>query len=608
MTNTTTAQKALKTHFGYDHFRTGQEEVVNALLNDKNVMAIMPTGAGKSICFQLPGLIKDGLAVVVSPLLALMDDQVNGLKANGIAAETVNSSQSMVEKKQIWDRLQRGEIKILYISPEKLLTPAMMRYLKTIKIAMFAVDESHCVSQWGSDFRPEYRKLSCLCQEFPDVPIAAVTATADPATRQDIEETLFNRPNELITTGFDRENIYIGMEARTKDWKGQILEFIKSQPKNSCGIVYCLSRKRNEEAAKFLAEQGYNAYPYHAGMSDKERKSVVNIFMNDPDAIICGTVAFGMGIDKADVRWICHVDLPSSIEAYYQEIGRSGRDGLPAQAHLLFSLQDIVTRRNLMRSDTKDEITTMKETQRLNALVALCETPECRRKSLLSYFGEKIKRCGHCDVCTNPNETVDGTEVAKKVLIAIKETGQRFGSNYLAQHLMGNGTAKHEKNGHLKLPSFNSGPEFNEKEWLAIMRQLVGACYLELDIRAYGALKFMDRCQDLMEGHDSFHYRPDVVHSTRKTKLPKKSAAMIELVNEEDKELFTRLKGLRQRIARAKDVPPYIIFNDKALIQMATDKPTNWKEFLTINGVGEAKAEQYSEAFLSEIENLPPTD
>lgn len=601
MTQQISAQEALKTYFGYDQFRIGQEEVVNAVLQDKNVMAIMPTGAGKSICFQLPGLIKDGLAIVVSPLLALMDDQVRGLKANGIAAETVNSSQSAIEKREIWERLQRGEIKILYISPEKLLTPAMMNYLHRSDVSMFAIDESHCVSQWGSDFRPEYRRLECLSHEFPNVPIVAVTATADPATRKDIEETLFSRPNELITTGFDRENIYIGMEARTKDWKGQVLEFIKGQPKNSCGIVYCLSRKRNEEAAKFLAEQGYNAYPYHAGMSSDERKNVVNIFMNDPDAIICGTVAFGMGIDKADVRWICHVDLPSSIEAYYQEIGRSGRDGLPAQAHLLFSMQDIVTRRNLMRSDTKDEITTVKGTQRLNALVALCETPECRRKSLLSYFGEKIKSCGHCDVCTNPNETVDGLEVAKKVLIAIKETGQRFGSAYLAQQLMGNGTSKHEKNGHLKLSSFGSGQEFNEKEWLAIMRQLLGACYLDLDIRAYGALKLMERCRDLMEGNDSFSYRPDVVHSSRKDKISKKSVAHIALENEDDRELFIRLKSLRQKIARAKDVPPYIIFNDKSLMQMAQDRPANWNEFLAINGVGEAKAEQYSEAFINEI-------
>ncbi|MTI11450.1 DNA helicase RecQ [Curvivirga aplysinae] len=601
MTSNEAARAALKHHFGYDQFRAGQEEAITAIIDDHHVMAVMPTGAGKSICFQLPALIRDGLAIVVSPLLALMDDQVASLKANGIPAETVNSSQSNDQKRAIWGRLQKGEIKILYISPEKLLTASMINYLKSQKISMFAIDEAHCVSQWGADFRPEYMQLSCLKDEFPNVPIIAVTATADPATRKDIEDTLFDRPNKLITTGFDRENIYIGMEGRTKDWKAQLLEFIKSQPANSCGIVYCLSRKRNEEAAQFLAEQGYNAYPYHAGMNDQQRKNVINIFMRDPDAIICGTVAFGMGIDKADVRWVCHVDLPSSIEAYYQEIGRAGRDGLPAQAHLLFSLQDIVTRRNLMQSDTKDEITSVKENQRLNALVALCETPECRRKSLLSYFGEKISKCGHCDVCTNPNETIDGTEIAKKVFKAIHETGQYFGSVYVTQHLMGNASAKHEKNGHIKLPSFSSGQEFNEKEWQAIIRQLLGACYLELDIRAYGALKLTDRCRDLMEGNDNFAYRPDVVHVTRKAKLPKKTAASLALISEEDKEIFMRLKSLRQRIARAKDVPPYVIFNDKSLIHMSLEKPENRAEFLRINGVGDAKADQYADVFLAAI-------
>jgi len=422
-------RQLLKEVFGFDEFRAGQEQVVEALLNGRNVLAVMPTGSGKSLCFQLPALLKGGLTIVVSPLLALMHDQVAALRLAGVAADTINSSKDRAENVDVWRRVTNGEIRLLYMAPERLMTERMLSALSRLDVKLIAVDEAHCIARWGPSFRPEYQDLSRLRGIFPGVPIAALTATADEVTREEISSQLFANDVETFVLGFDRPNIKLSVELK-QSWKSQLLSFIERH-RGESGIVYCLSRRKTEEAAAFLTDNGVRALPYHAGMDKTARDANQNLFMTESGVVITATIAFGMGIDKSDVRFVFHADLPGSLEAYYQEIGRAGRDDRPAEAHMLYGLGDIRMRRVFIEEEDVSEDHKRREHRRLDLLLGFCEAPACRRRALLSYFGEKSDACGNCDVCLNPVDMVDGTAEGQKILSAVYRTGQRFGAAHI---------------------------------------------------------------------------------------------------------------------------------------------------------------------------------
>ena len=589
----------LKNVFGFDYFRPGQEQVIDALLAGRHALAVMPTGSGKSFCFQVPALMRDGLAIVVSPLVALMQDQVAALKLAGVAADSINSAKDRSDNVKIWHRVTDGNLKILYLAPERLMTDRMLSALGNLNISLIAIDEAHCISQWGPSFRPEYEMLSNLRMRFPGIPIVALTATADSVTRADIVDKLFDGDVESTVLGFDRPNIRLSVEMK-RNWKSQMLATVKSHTGNS-GIVYCLSRKKTEETANFLCENGIHALPYHAGMSANDRDAHQNLFMTEPGVVIVATIAFGMGIDKSDVRFVFHADLPSSIEAYYQEIGRAGRDGAPADAHMLYGLADMRMRRAFIEGEDSGPDRKRREHQRLNALLGYCEAPECRRRTLLDYFGETSIPCGNCDLCLNPTDRIDGTEDAQILLKVIRQTGELYGAAHIINVIRGRKTEKILKAKHDQLTTFGQGASHKVQEWRSIIRQLVAVGFLKIDIEGYGGIKITEKGNALENGHETFQYYKDTLK--RAPAKSKKSRPIDEgdPLTEPQSDLFGKLKQLRLRLAKDRNIPAYVIFPDRSLIDMARRQPRDQTEFAQVNGVGAAKLREFAEPFLQKI-------
>jgi ATP-dependent DNA helicase RecQ len=590
-------RQVLKDVFGFDDFRPGQEEAVDALLEGRHVLTVMPTGSGKSLCFQVPALVLGGLTIVVSPLVALMQDQVAALRLAGVAAESINSSRHRDDNVMAWKRAASGQTRLLYMAPERLMTDRMLVALAKLPVCLIAIDEAHCISQWGPAFRPEYEALSRLRDVFPGVPVAALTATADEVTRADIAQRLFGGEVETLVLGFDRPNIRLTVEPK-HDWKRQLLGFVKGHAGKS-GIVYCLSRKKTEEAAEFLTGNGIRARAYHAGMDKDGREINQNAFMTEPGLVMVATIAFGMGIDKSDVRFVFHADLPGSLEAYYQEIGRAGRDGTAAEAHMLFGLGDIRMRRMFIDQEDAGDERKRREHQRLDALLGYCEAPTCRRQILLGYFGEPSEPCGNCDVCLSPVELEDRTDDARKALSAVYRTGERYGAAHVIDVLRGADTEKIMMADHHKLPTFGTGANRKKEEWRSLFRQLVAAGFLKIDISGYGGLGMTPKGRDLLKGEGSFHFRPEVLKAATRKKT-RELAEELELSGE-DHSLLSALKELRLRLAKERQVPAYVIFSDRTLADMAQRRPRDTDGFAQVNGVGGAKLREFAEPFLAAI-------
>jgi ATP-dependent DNA helicase RecQ len=598
------ARRILSEVFGYSSFRPGQEEVIASILDGTGVLTVMPTGSGKSLCFQVPALVHDGLTLVVSPLVALMEDQVAALKLDGVAAETINSSRERETNVAAWRRVAAGEVRLLYISPERLMTERMLAALRRLPVELIAIDEAHCISRWGPSFRPDYEALTRLTELFPGVPLAAFTATADESTRKDISAKLFQGRGRTVVTGFDRPNIRLAVETR-RDGTRQLLDFVRARPGQS-GIVYCLSRKKTEAAAELLVKNGLRALPYHAGLESARRAANQDTFMTEPSVVMVATIAFGMGIDKPDVRYVFHADLPGNMEAYYQELGRAGRDGAPADAFMLYGLSDIRQRRMFIEEDGGDDDHKRREHKRLDALIAYCETPQCRRRALLSYFGEAAEpsgnsgTCGNCDICLDPPVLEDGTALARNALNAIEQTGQRFGAAHVVDVLRGAETEKIRKLGHHRLPAYGLGREEDQVTWRSILRQLLAAGYLRLDVTGYGGLSLTRDGRSLLQDGGAFRFRRDTARPRGKTARPTAAPVDAEL-SAADEALFAALKQLRLSIAQDRGVPAYIVFGDRALADMARKKPADEAEFAQVFGVGEAKLRDFAQPFLAAI-------
>ena len=588
----------LRKTFGYESFRPGQEGIVTTLLEGRNVLAVMPTGSGKSVCYQVPALARGGLAIVVSPLVALMQDQVAALKFAGVAAESINSAQGRDDNVAIWHRVAAGEVRLLYLSPERLMTERMVGALSRLDVQLIAIDEAHCISQWGASFRPEYDMLQTLRQSFPGVPIGAFTATADESTRRDIVGKIFGGEAEVYVAGFDRPNLHLAV-APKNNAKQQLLDFLDGRAGQS-GIVYALSRKSTEEWAAFLALKGFRAIAYHAGMSAEDRAEAQSLFMTERGVIVCATIAFGMGIDKPDVRFVFHADLPSSLDAYYQEIGRAGRDGNSADVKMVYGLGDIQMRRRFIDQEEGGDERRRREHKRLDALVAYCEAPECRRQNLLLYFGEESLPCGNCDVCLDPVHLVDGTTEALWVIEAVKTSGQRFGASHVADLLFGKSNDKAVALRHTELASFGIGKAHGRQHWQSMIRQLVGGGYLVIDIAGYGGLSIGSKGHALARGEGAFRYRQDPERTSRKTDRARKMVAAVEEGGISN-ELLQRLKSLRAKLAKERRVPAYVVFTDRTLIDMAAKRPLTRWDFGEVHGVGESKLQQFADVFLAEI-------
>ena len=594
----TAKAKVLREVFGFDEFRLGQEDIVDHLLGGRHVLAVMPTGSGKSLCYQVPALVKQGLTIVVSPLVALMQDQVAALKLAGVAAETINSAASREDNVDIWKRVAAGLVRILYMAPERLMTERMIAALQRLDVNLIAVDEAHCISQWGASFRPEYEALHGLRQAFPDAPIGAFTATADEAARRDIVAKLFGGRAEVFVSGFDRPNIKLTVQNKDNA-KQQLLRFLEDHGGES-GIVYALSRKSTEEIAEFLAGKKHRAVAYHAGLTPTQRSDAQDLFMTEKGVIVCATIAFGMGIDKPDVRFVFHSDLPSSLDAYYQEIGRAGRDGAVAEAHMVFGLGDIRLRRQFIEQGDASDEHKRRESRRLDALVAYCEAPSCRRVSLLAYFGEGSEACGNCDVCLSPGKTIDGTVEAKQVFETVRATGERFGAVHIVDVLMAKPNDRAVALNHTELHVFGLGKDRQRTEWQGIIRQLAGAGFLIHDAGGFGGLSLAPKGRALLGGVGAFRYRKVEPRTTKKSAR----AAAVAAVSEADPRagaLLVRLKALRMTLAKKARVPAYVIFSDRTLIDMAARVPLTKWDFGEVHGVGAAKQKQFAEIFLKEI-------
>ncbi len=591
----TSPRKILKNIFGYDNFRGAQEEIIDHVISGKSCFVLMPTGAGKSLCFQIPALCLDGVAVVISPLIALMQDQVEGLKQAGVKAEAINSSMSPAEVFSVKERLKNDELDLLYVSPERLLMPEFLEILCDVKIALFAIDEAHCVSQWGHDFRPVYTQLTILEKVFADVPRIALTATADDPTQKDIIEKLGLKNAKIFRAGFDRPNIFYAIVER-KNSKKQLIEFIKENHQNDSGIVYCLSRKNVDEAAAELRGEGFKVLAYHAGMDAKTRQKNLEKFLLEDGIIMVATIAFGMGIDKTDVRFVAHLNLPKSIEAYYQETGRAGRDGLPANAWMSYGLADIAAQRNFIETSDAPENQKRIERQKINALLGLCEASTCRRQVLLKYFGDISEPCGNCDTCLNKPETFDGSIAAQKAISAVYRTEQRFGVGYLIDVLLGTEDQRIKNFRHDQLSVFGVGKEFSKSEWQGIFRQLVAMNFLKVDVVGHGGLQITDAGRKFLQQKNPLPLRKITVKV--KAKKEARVKAVLGLTGDAEKELFARLREKRMEIAKAQNVPPYVVFHDKTLLEMVKLKPKNFEELAKISGVGEAKIKKYGKVFL----------
>lgn len=586
--------KALKSVFGFDAFRPGQEHIVRTLLGGRDALAVMPTGAGKSLCFQLPALMMEGLTVVVSPLIALMDNQVALLKSFGVAAGAIHSGRPRDESVADWKAATSGAMKLLYMSPERLMTPRMLAALDQLPVAMFVIDEAHCVSQWGHDFRPEYLQLAELKRRFPDSRLAAFTATADDATRREIVDKIFAGDAEVVVHGFDRPNLSLTVEDRGANAKARIAQLV-GEHAGEQGIVYCLSRKATEEVAEHLRSEGRAALAYHAGIEADVRRERLDRFLTDPDLVIVATVAFGMGVDKPDIRFVFHYNLPSSLEGYYQEIGRAGRDGEPARAVMLYGMNDLRLRRGMIESSDAPDGQKRVERRRLDALVAYCEAVECRRRMLLAYFGEEAEPCGNCDVCLNPPKTEDGTELARLVLKTVRATGERFGQTHIVDVLRAKGAAKAAQFGHDTLEVYGAGADRDAAAWRAILRQLYAANVIAVEPK-HGGVVIAERGERILAGAETVRLRLDMPARTTKKARRAEAAAAVS-----DPALLARLKRLRLELAKGEGVPAYVVFSDRTLIDLVNLKPATREDFALAHGVGAKKLDRYCEAFLSEI-------
>lgn len=593
---TTSPHSILKDVFGYHDFRGPQAAVIDALVAGDDALVLMPTGGGKSLCYQIPSLVRDGVGVVISPLIALMQDQVSALHELGVRAGFLNSSMTSQEAWQTELAMQNGELDMLYIAPERLIQPRTIEMLHHAKIALFAIDEAHCVSQWGHDFRADYLKLDMLHREFPQVPRIALTATADVRTREEIISRLQLENAQQFVNGFDRPNIQYRIQQKNTP-KVQLLRFLRDEHASHSGIIYCLSRNKVEQTAEWLSAEGFNALPYHAGLTPQVRQKNQSRFLREDQIIMVATIAFGMGIDKPDVRFVAHLDLPKSIEAYYQETGRAGRDGEPATTLLLYGLEDVVKLRQMMANSEGNEEFKRNEQQRLNAMLGLCEITSCRRQTLLRYFGDKLTQpCGNCDCCLTPAQTWNATEPVRMALSCVYRTGQRFGAGHVIDVLRGSQNEKINSFGHQQLSTYGIGKHLTADEWKSIFRQLVARGLLDVDAQAYGGLVLNDSCRAILRGEETIQLRRDI--KTAAATVARKQGVTVDT---EDQPLWNALRSCRKRLAEEHGVPPYVIFHDATLREMLEFRPLTPEQLLSITGVGQSKLERFGDDFLEVI-------
>jgi ATP-dependent DNA helicase RecQ len=588
----------LRSLFGYDQFRGAQAEIIDHIISGGDALVLMPTGGGKSLCYQIPALCRDGVAIVVSPLIALMRDQVLALRQLGIAAACLNSAIPYGEQVEIERQMRAGEIDIVYVAPERLMTEAFLTQLERCRLALFAIDEAHCVSQWGHDFRPEYLQLATLHQRFPSVPRVALTATADGPTRAEIIDKLDLGRGRQFISGFDRPNIRYRVALKNGSGPQQLLRFLKEEHPGQAGVVYRLSRANVEETAEMLRAQGVNALPYHAGLERAIREGNQDRFLKEEGVVIVATIAFGMGIDKPDVRFVAHLDLPKSIEAYYQETGRAGRDGLPSDAWMLYGQQDAARHRQMIEDSDATPEKKRLDHRKLNALLGYCETTRCRRQVLLDYFHDHCAPCGNCDTCLQPIASFDGTELAQKALSAVYRTGQMFGAGYLIDLLTGAANPRIQAFGHDKLSVFGIGADLDKAAWRSVFRQLVAAGLLRVDMAGHGGLHLTEDSRPVLRGERKLDLRRDPEAAPKTRKSGKGKPPPIETG---DDPLFQALREKRASLAKSQSVPPYIIFNDATLLDMIRVRPRTLEEFAGLTGVGAAKLERYGAIFLEVI-------
>jgi ATP-dependent DNA helicase RecQ len=592
----TASQDILQTIFGYASFRAPQGEIIQTLIDGGDALVLMPTGGGKSLCYQIPALVRPGCGVVISPLIALMQDQVSALRQLGVRASFLNSTLDAATTREVEEQLQAGELDLLYIAPERLTQERCLQLLESSAISLFAIDEAHCVSQWGHDFRADYLQLSLLHQRFPAIPRIALTATADARTRQEIIDRLDLGGAQKFTAGFDRPNIRYRIALKHNP-RQQLLAFLRQEHPGDAGIVYCMSRSKTEETAGWLVQQGLDALPYHAGLPAATRAAHQARFLRDEGVVIVATIAFGMGIDKPDVRFVAHLDMPKTVESYYQETGRAGRDGQAADAWMIYGLQDVIKLRQMMASSAGSEEHKRAEQHRLNAMLGLCEITSCRRQALLNYFSETLPRpCGNCDTCLEPVDTWNGTEAARMALSAVYRTGQRFGVNHLIEVLRGSDSHKIHQFDHHLLPTYGIGKQLDNNQWRSVFRQLVARAYLSVDLERFGALRLEESCRGLLRGEEEIQLRRDAPRAkTAKRQTRTALAADIDVA------LWEALRECRRQLAEEQGVPPYVIFHDRTLQEMCTSLPLDTAQFGRITGVGERKLDKYGAQFLQVI-------
>ena len=581
--------------FGFSGFRAQQEDIIAHLVEGGDALVLMPTGGGKSLCYQIPAMLREGTAVVVSPLIALMQDQVNALLQSGVRAAALNSSLTAGEGRQVEDATRAGALDLLYLAPERLLQPRTLELLDQSHVALFAIDEAHCVSQWGHDFRPEYLGLAELATRFPQVPRIALTATADAPTRREIRARLALEDARVFVSGFDRPNIRYQVKPKDNARK-QLLAFLEREHPGDAGIVYCLSRRSVDETAKWLQERGLTALPYHAGMADVERRRHQERFIAEEGVIMVATIAFGMGIDKPNVRFVAHLDLPKSIEAYYQETGRAGRDGLPANAWMVYGLADVIRLRQMLETSEADEQHKRRERGKLEAMLGYCELTSCRRQVLLAHFDDVLETpCGNCDTCLQPVDSWDGTEAAQKALSCVYRTGQRFGVNYLIDVLLGKSNERMQRFGHDTISTFGIGAELSQQQWRSVFRQLVARGLLGVDMEGHGGLHLTSSSRGALRGEITLWLRKDLApEKPRRVKAERAQA----LTSEDDASLWEILRAHRLELAKTQGVPPYVIFHDSTLLEMTRTVPTSIEAMASINGIGQVKLERYGDSFL----------
>jgi len=601
-------QSILQTVFGYNQFRHQQQAIVEHVISGQDALVLMPTGGGKSLCYQIPALAREGLAIVVSPLIALMQDQVEALQQLGVNAAFLNSSLSAEDNSRITRQVIAGEIKLLYVAPERLMVGSFLSLLDEVQqhvgLALFAIDEAHCVSQWGHDFRPEYRQLTVLHNRFPDVPRIALTATADAPTRAEIISQLNLENAAHFVSSFDRPNIryHVGIKNNARQ---QLASFLEREHPNDAGIIYCLSRKKVEETAAWLVEKGWSALPYHAGLPAQLREHHQRRFLREEGIIMVATIAFGMGIDKPNVRFVAHLDLPKSMEGYYQETGRAGRDGLQANAWMVYGMGDVVSMRQMLDSGEASEERKRLERLKLDALLGYCESTACRHQTILRYFGESHPgACDQCDNCLHPVETWQATQVAQMALSCVFRTGQRFGVGHLIDVLTGKLTPQVERFGHDKVSTFGIGKTLNQAQWSGVYRQLIAAGMLEADMAAYGGLKLTEAARPVLKGEQEVWLRRDAEPEKRMSKAERSARAKEAFAGANDDPLWQALKAKRLELAREQGVPPYVIFHDSTLLEIHNRKPQTLDEMGQISGIGQAKLQKYGDAFLQVLEEM----